>query len=352
MDDLPPIAGSNEPPHRRAPGDCEPDTRATKARRTAGDGITLDAAAPLLAEPQGLVRHLPALQAGGIDAALATIASIEDSATVDARLASWHEYVSRPSSCAEIATSVQAIRTAKQRGRFAVVLHLQGLGSIGQSLDLLYQYRAASVSVAQLTYNHINQLGSGCLEQLDEGLTPLGREVVKAATSMGLVLDISHGGKRTTMEAMELAGGSVVATHANAAALCASPRNLSDEQIRAVAACRGVIGLCAFPAFVATDHPTVDHLANHAAYMAELVGPRHVGLGLDFFEVDKEAYNFYRYDERVYPKPPWRWPARIEGFADTQNLRDALVRRGFSSVEVAGIMGENFLRAFEEAWGS
>lgn len=225
------------------------------------------------------------------------------------RLASWHEYVSRPSSCADLATSVEAIRTANQRGRFAVVLHLQGLGSIGQNPDLLHRY----------------------------------------APPPSRWLSISHRGKRMRME---LAGARVVATHANAAALCASPRNLSDGQIRAVAACRGMIGLCAFPAFVATDRPTIDHLANHAPYVAELVGPRHVGKGLDFFKVDVEAYNFYRYDERVYPKPPWRWPARIEAFADTQNLRDALVRRGFSGVEATGVMEEDLPWASQMGWRS
>ena len=313
--------------------------------------IVLDAAAPLIEAPRALGRHAPALRAGGVDAVLATVGSIEAPWTVVARLAEWQEYTRRPSAVAVVASSVAGIRAAKAQGKLAVVLDLQGLSSIGESLELLYLYRAAGVSVAQLTYNYANQLGSGCLETEDAGLTVLGRKALACAESLGIILDVTHTGIRTSLETIEAARQPVVASHSNAAAVCASPRNLTDEQIRAVAACGGVIGLCAFPTFVSEREPTIEHLVDHAQYIADLVGVRHVGIGFDFYEVDEDAFDFYRYDERYYPRPPWQWPLGIGGFADTQNFAVELRRRGFTDGETAGIMGENFLAVFRRVWG-
>jgi len=112
-----------------------------------------------------------------------------------------------------------------------------------------------------------------------------------------------------------------------------------------------VVGLCAFPAFLTRgDDAALNDLLDHAAYIAALVGSEHVGLGLDFADEDEKDFDYYGYDERYYPRPPWRYPRGIASFADVRNIREGLEARGFSGTEAAGILGENFLRVFAQAW--
>lgn len=314
--------------------------------------ITVDAAAPLFAHPRDIRRHAPAYRAGGVDVVLATVASIEHFAETASRLAAWTSVSRRGDLGARVATSVDDIERAHARGQLAVVLHMQGISATGTSLDALDLFHAAGVRVMQITYNHRNQLGDGCLEPSDSGLSEFGRRVVRRLNELGTMIDISHAGVRTSLETIDCAEGPVIASHSNARAVCESPRNLSDEHIRAVARTGGVIGLCAFPSFVSEHDPSLEKLVEHAAYIADLVGPAHVGLGLDFSDEDEDDYEYYGYEERYYPRPPWTWPMGIASPRDTANVPEALFRAGFGAPEVAGIMGGNFLRVFRERWGS
>lgn len=311
--------------------------------------ICLDAAAPLI-QPRGLEQRLPELRAGGVDAVLATVAAIEDARYTLGVLAAWHARARGGEF--RLATSAAAIRDAKAAGQVAIVLHLQGGAPLEFDVGLADAFHTLGVRVVQLTYNFRNLIGDGCLESVDGGLSDFGRRVVVRLAELGVVVDVSHAGVRTSLEAIEVVPGSVIASHANARAVCETPRNLTDDQIRRLAASGGVIGLCAFPAFVTTDErPTLDHLVDHAAYIGELVGPQHVGIGLDFAEETEEDYDYYGYDPRWYPRPPWVYPEGIRGFVDFQNLRAALERRGFTAAEIGGILGGNFVGVFERVWG-
>jgi membrane dipeptidase len=316
----------------------------------AAEAVRLDAAAPLV-QPRGLGRQLAALREGAVDAVLATVASIEDARTTVRRLGSWLEVARSGRLAFRLATSVAEIRAAKRAGELAVVLHLQGGAPLEGDVDLIEVYHRLGVRVLQLTYNYRNLLGDGCLEASDAGLSAFGRRALTRLGELGIVVDVSHVGVRTSLEAIEVSAGPVVATHANARALCDHPRNLSDEQLRLLAGRGGVVGLCAFPAFLTRgEDAALHHLLDHAAYIAALVGSEHVGLGLDFADEDEEDFDYYGYDERYYPRPPWRYPQGIASFADVPNIRGGLEARGFSGVEAAGILGENFLRVFAQAW--
>src|SRR5215216_5859672 len=246
------------------------------------DALYLDAAAPLV-NPRLLSRYLPELRQGGVDAILTTVASLEDCRYAVGALADWHHLAHSGEYPVRLATIVADFRKAKQRGELAVGLHFQGGNPIEADLDLIDAFHALGVRVFQLTYNARNFIGDGCLEDANAGLSTFGRKVVRRLDERKITIDISHVGERTSLDALELASGPVVATHANARAVCDSPRNLTDEQIRAVAASGGVIGLCGFPAFVSSSPvTTLEQLIDHADYISNLVGPQHVGLGLDF----------------------------------------------------------------------
>lgn len=314
------------------------------------DAICLDAAAPFI-NPQHVRKFLPDLRAGGVDAVLATVASIENCTYATSQLGCWHALERSSELPFRLCTSVADIRAAKSDGVLAVVLHFQGTAPLAGNVDLVDAYHALGVRVMQLTYNVANLVGDGCTESRNGGLTDFGRKVVRRMVDLHMLVDISHVGARTSLEAIALAEGAVVATHANARTLCDTPRNLADEQIKAVVAAGGVIGLVAFPAFVSGNpNPTVDDLLKHADYLSELVGPEHIGLGFDFAEETQDDYASFGYDERFYPNPPWVYPKDIRGWVDTPNVTAGLRARGYSDGQIRGILGENFLRVFGRVW--
>ena len=204
----------------------------------------------------------------------------------------------------------------------------------------------------QLTYNERNPLGDGCTERTDAGLSDLGVQVVAEMNRLGIVIDLSHVGYRTSMEAMEASRAPVIFSHSNAKAICNSARNLTDDQIRAAAAGGGVVGVNAFPAFVSRDPaPSVEHFLDHIDHMVGLIGENHVGLGCDFSRETEDDYEYFKYKEDVYPRPPWVYPAGIDGFAKIPNVSRGLVARGYRDDTIRKILGGNFFRIFRQVWG-
>jgi membrane dipeptidase len=316
------------------------------------DAFVLDAAVPLIT-PRSLPKLLPDLVAGGVDAVMVTIASLEDCRYAMGQLATWHALFQGRAQPAKLATSAADFRAAKRAGLLAVGLHFQGGNPVESDVDLLNLYSELGVRVMQLTYNARNLIGDGCLEESDAGLSKFGRKVVQRMNELRMAIDISHVGDRTAIDALELSTAPVVATHANARGVHDSPRNLSDAHIKAIAASGGAIGMCAFPSFVGKgDPPSLDDLIDHAVYIGNLVGIEHVGLGMDFAVEDEDDFVYFGYDLRYYPMPPWTWPTGLGGFfRDMPNVTAKLSERGFSPLEIRGVLGGNFLRVFEQIWG-
>jgi membrane dipeptidase len=303
--------------------------------------------------PVFVSRERRALRAGAVDAVFATVASLEDTGEAVTRIGQWLRVDRDPGIPVRVATTAAEIAAAKRAGDTAVVLHFQGTEPLGAQAELVAVFARLGVRAMQLTYNYRGAAGDGCCEPGDAGLSRFGRAVVAELNGHRVAVDVAHAGTRTSLEVIECSTRPVIASHANARAVCDSPRNLTDDVIRAVADSGGVIGLCAFPAFVSAEPvPTVEHLAEHAAYLADLVGAGHVGLGLDFADEGEAEYDFYGYDERYYPRPPWTWPRGIEWLDKCAAIAVTLRRRGFSEPEITGIMGENFLRVLTDIWGA
>ena len=315
-------------------------------------GICLDAAAPGVVV-RGIADHHRRLRAGGVDAVLATAAAIEPPDQALLSLGRWWAAHRCDDDPVAVATTGSEVRAAVAAGRTAVVLHFQGSTPLGNDVEMVDAYARLGVRVMQLTYNYRTPAGDGCLEPSNAGLSEFGRKVLARMERVGVLPDVSHAGAQTARDLLRFADGPVIASHANARALCDSPRNLPDDVIDAVAASGGVIGVCAFPAFVVGDGavPTIGQLVDHVVYFAERVGIEHVGIGLDFADEDEEDYDYFGYDPRYYPRPPWTWPVGLSWWEEVANLRPELVSRGFSEAEVDGVMGENFLRLFTALWG-
>src|ERR1700722_150052 len=241
----------------------------------------LDAACPLI-QPRDLEKLLPDLRAGEVTTVLATVASIEDSRHALSVLAQWLSLDRKSALPFRIARCRADIDLAHAAGDLAVVLHFQGGDPIEADVNLLDAYHALGVRAMQPTYNARNRLGDGCLERANSGLSKLGRAAIARMNELRIGVDVAHAGRRTSLDVIEASSAPVIVSHGNACGVYESRRNLTDEQITAVAASGGVIGVCAFPGFVSAADQDLDKLLDHVDYLAALVGAEHVGLGRDF----------------------------------------------------------------------
>jgi membrane dipeptidase len=166
--------------------------------------------------------------------------------------------------------------------RKGLVLTIEGGAALGDSdTSILRTLHRLGLRSLNLLWFRANALGDGLGESRGGGLTGFGREVLTESCRLGILPDVSQASERTTDEIIEASTVPVIASHSNARTVHAEPRNLSDTQIRAIAATDGVIGLNGFPRLVGPDDPDVDQLIDHALHIIELVGPDHVCFGLN-----------------------------------------------------------------------
>jgi membrane dipeptidase len=230
---------------------------------------------------------------------------------------------------------------------------LEGSSSIGSDLSLLQNYYNLGVRSFALTHNKKNLLADGCAVESASGLTHLGKGYVKDLNTLNVLIDLSHISEPSFWDVLDIIEKSPVATHSNVRALCNHPRNLTDDQIIAIAERNGVIGINFFSIFIdiKKSKATIDRLIDHIDYIADLVGMNHVGLGPDFL-------NYYIDDLKTlqglmdYPfggvSDPGTTFEVIRDVTGFPNLFESLKRRGYSDREVGKIQGENFLRVFKE----
>jgi len=235
----------------------------------------------------------------------------------------------------EIVTRVDDMDDALRNGEKALWIGMEG-GEPLESLDVLEVFHSLGLRVLTLTWSLRNMIGDGVFERTNGGLTNFGVEVVGKAEELGILLDLSHINEAGFWDTLEVTAFPVIASHSNARALCDHPRNLTDEQIKAIAERGGVIGAVAIPSFVDRERPTLNRYVEHIEYMVDTVGYRHVGFGFDF----------------VYYLPGWNGKY-IEGFENESRIPVLLekLRERLSEKEIKAVAFENFKRVFERVIG-
>ena len=251
------------------------------------------------------------------------------------------------------------IRRAKREGRLGVIFGVQGLATkLEDDPSLVRILHRLGLRIGQMTYNERCSLGCGCLERPDTGLTQLGRIVVREMNHVGIALDMAHAGDRTTLDAIDCSREPVIVSHGNVRALCDTPRNYGDDALRALAGCGGVIGITAYGPLCETTpgvRPSLGDMVDHIAYVADLIGVDHVGIGSDFFE-SESAVRFHAFFRVRYPEVFGDYRLDNVYFDDFNRvdhfprLTAALIERGFSPEDSTKILGGNFLRVFERVW--
>jgi membrane dipeptidase len=246
--------------------------------------------------------------------------------------------------------SVDDVRRAQREGKLAVSFDLEGMDALNGDVGMVDVYYRLGVRQMLFAYNRNNKAGGGCHDE-DIGLTPFGREVLREMNRVGMLVDGSHCGYRTTMQAMEASTAPVIFSHSNARRRCDHERNIWDDQIKACAATGGVIAVTGVGRFLGPKGPVVEHVVEHIDHMVELVGPRHVGLGMDSVLKQKPGSGPFTGNRTYWPER--QYPDNGTGYVDPEawpRITQALLDRGYDEAAIRGILGENFLRVAGQVW--
>lgn len=274
-----------------------------------------------------------------------------------AYLASWLGFVGRHSDLFLQADKAADLDRAKASGKIAVIAGVQNSEHF-QSVADVKTFHQLGQRCSQLTYNSQNLIGSGGTERVDGGVTDYGAEIIAAMNEVRMLVDVSHSGDRTTLDAIELSKGPIAITHSNCRALNDHPRLKTDEAIRKLAAKGGVMGITGVRNFVSGKEPTtIDTMVDHIDHVARLVGMEHVGIGSD---ADLNGYDDMPADQKQMllesykSSYAFREMLDIEGFnhpRKTYDLTEALIRRGYSDANIQAVLGGNFSRLLGTVWG-
>jgi len=237
-----------------------------------------------------------------------------------------------------------------------MIMGLQNAEQFSAPEDVLLFYRLG-LRCAQLTYNSQNLIGSGSTDRADGGVSDFGVTIIDAMNAAGMLVDVSHSGDRTTLDAIALSKQPIAITHANCRALSHHPRAKTDEAILALGKTEGVMGISGVRMFVKDKEPTtLADMVDHIDHVVKLIGVEHVGIGSD---ADLNGYDDMPADQYAQLKAAYkasyafRDKIDIEGFDHPMkmfDLTEELIRRGWSDANIALVLGGNFRRLLGTVW--
>ncbi|PLR83496.1 dipeptidase [Bacillus sp. V33-4] len=237
---------------------------------------------------------------------------------------------------------------AQQSGKIGFLLSLEGVEPIGTDLSLLRVFFELGVRNCGLVWSRRNAVGEGShfspvREGRKGGISHFGVQLIEEAEKLGITIDVSHLNDEGFWDVVDISKKPIIASHSNSRVLSNTMRNLTDEQIKAIASTGGVIGVNAVSIVVASndEYSTLEHYINHIEHIVNLVGIDHVGIGLDLCD------DFFKYvsadDLASMPRKPFDV---IEGHQNLPKLIEGLINRGYKDEDLKKILGGNFLRIF------
>jgi membrane dipeptidase len=278
----------------------------------------------------------------------------------------WDEIVSRHAPDLVKVLHVQDILQAQRSGRIGVIFGFQNAAMMGNDAARARLFARLGVRVIQLTYNPANQLGDGCMAAANRGLTAFGREVVAQLNDARVMVDLSHSGEHTCLDAARISRAPISINHTGCRQLANLPRNKTDAELRLVASRGGFIGIFFMPFLNVDGHPHAGDVVAHLEHAINVCGEDHVGVGTDGDVTGIDDLNAYRArlaaevanrrrsgvgaageSSETYP-----FIVDLRGPGQFDRLAELLRRRGHSEARVEKILGGNFLRFAREVWGT
>jgi len=251
-----------------------------------------------------------------------------------------------------LARSVADIDRARAEKKLAILFDIEGMGPLDDGDDGLVQlFYDLGVKWMLVAYNRNSAAGGGCADE-DRGLTDYGRRLLAEMKRVGMVVCCSHTGHRTALEVMEHAGNPVIFSHSNPSAVHAHYRNIPDELIKACAATGGVVGINGIGIFLGENDNRPETIVRHIDHVAQLVGPDHVGISLDYVFDQEALQRAIKEKPEIFPNMPalGEEGLRLAGPEVYPAVADGLLRRGYGVADVKKILGGNWRRVAEQVW--
>jgi membrane dipeptidase len=292
--------------------------------------------------------HLPALKRGGVGGTI-MVMWIEAAYTGNPKkrfadiIAYTQAELKELGSSVCVVKSVQDIEKAEKEGRFYIILGVEGLSGIGSNVDYIYELYQMGVRHIGLTWNEKNDMATGIGSwEAARGLTREGKKAITIMDRLGMLIDVSHLNEKSFWDVCEYSAGTIIASHSNARRICNAMRNLTDDQILAVAGKRGVIGINSWSSFVAEENADINGLVRQIDYIVSLAGIDHVGFGFDFcnyFESDPTS---------TEPNQDIVFTKGMESCEQIPQLIELLYKKGYSQNDIEKIAYKNFRRVINE----
>jgi membrane dipeptidase len=272
-------------------------------------------------------------------------------------LATFRHWIRQHSQLYALVDTVADIESARARGQLAVIFDIEGGRAVEAHAGLVEIFYRLGVRWMLFAFNKNTKLGGGCMDD-DTGLTAYGRQIIDEMQRVGMVLCCSHVGHRTAREAIDYAQNPVIFSHSNPSRIYPHVRNIPDDLLIACARSGGVVNINGVGLFLgmgsngAGDNST-ETLLRHIDYVVQLIGPEHVGIGLDY------VFDTSELDDLV-EKDPQRFPAKIGGARPYLQIEPeripaiaaGLLNLGYTDAAVQGILGHNNLRVAKKVWKS
>lgn len=271
--------------------------------------------------------------------------------------ASWNGLIADHTDRLTRVDSAADLDRVKSSGKIGVILGLQNSEHFRTAAEIDF-FQGLGQRVSQLTYNSRNMIGNGSTERRDEGISDFGIAIIERMNTVGMAVDVSHCGDRTTLDAFEVSRKPVLITHSNCRALVPGhPRCKTDEAIKKMGAVGSVMGITGVRMFMKGDEPTtLEHVLDHFDHVAKLVGPEHLGVGsdVDLYGYDAMPPELNRQLRAGYKGSyGFREKIDIEGLDHPRrmfDLTEGLIRRKYSDKDIEGILGGNFKRVLAQIW--
>ena len=298
------------------------------------------------------------MRKGGLTAANCTCSVWEGIRGTLNNIAHWKCYFQTNKDLILQVKTSDDIYTAKKTNRTGIILGWQNTSGIEDHIDYLGIFKDLGVGIMQLTYNTQNLVGSGCYESHDSGLSDFGRDVVDEMNRLGILIDLSHVGAKTSDDAIRYSKKPVAYSHCLPSGLKDHPRNKTDEQLKFIADCGGFIGVTMFPPFLKNGaNSAIDDYVEAIDYVVNLVGEDCIGFGTDFTQGhDDSFFQWITHDKgsgrKLVEFGEISNPLGLQTLGEYPNLTEAMLRGGWSENKVRKIMGENWLRLLREVWGA
>ncbi|MFA9217931.1 MAG: dipeptidase [Sphingomonadaceae bacterium] len=283
-----------------------------------------------------------------------------------ADVAAWNAMLSQHPHDLLLVRGAADILRARDSGRIGVILGFQNAAMMGDDIGRVATFAQQGVRVIQLTYNGPNQLGDGSMVASNRGLTRFGRDVVQELNRQRVLIDLSHSGEQSCLDALAASQQPIAITHTGCRAIADLPRNKTDRELRQVAERGGFVGIYFMPFLAVGRQPLAADLIAHIEHAIQVCGEDHVGLGTDGSvpRIDDMAGYMKRLDDEVRQRRASGIGATgergdivpflpdLSGPAKFQQLADLLAQRGHSASRIEKILGTNFLRVAGGVWGA